>query len=399
MDTKVTERRPCILAVDVGGTFLKSALFSQSGEMLSEGVDETPVDSDGAAKTIERVFREVTRRIAARAAQMGAVVRGVGVSVPGPFDYEQGRFLMDHKYASVKGACLRPWFTDTLGNVPIRFLHDAAACLLGLMGEPETGCYSRVAVATLGTGLGFALSIDGKVQTNARGGPAVSLFNRPYRDGIAEDYVSRRGILARYRRASGQDEALDVVDIAALAQKNDADALRVFRETGTMLGEILRPVLIEQRIECLVIGGQISAWSSGDRLHAPAVCSKIPCEPPSAAFHRCTPYSRSLTSPSFRFVALSWMSSKMRRRQIRRMENAPTARQTSLMHRPRDKQVFSRRISKAHEMKELGVVAPIVTPCSRSGEPNPDGVRAVCDDLFGAGIHGIFIASSIGRGP
>jgi len=262
MDTKVTERRPCILAVDVGGTFLKSALFSQSGEMLSEGVDETPVDSDGAAKTIERVFREVTRRIAARAAQMGAVVRGVGVSVPGPFDYEQGRFLMDHKYASVKGACLRPWFTDTLGNVPIRFLHDAAACLLGLMGEPETGCYSRVAVATLGTGLGFALSIDGKVQTNARGGPAVSLFNRPYRDGIAEDYVSRRGILARYRRASGQDEALDVVDIAALAQKNDADALRVFRETGTMLGEILRPVLIEQRIECVVIGGQIARAGS-----------------------------------------------------------------------------------------------------------------------------------------
>ena len=80
--------------------------------------------------------------------------------------------------------------------------------------------------------------------------------------GIAEDYVSRRGILARYRDATGQDESLDVVDIAALAEKNDAKALHVFQETGTMLGEILRPVLIEYWIECLVVGGQIGRASS-----------------------------------------------------------------------------------------------------------------------------------------
>ena len=258
----MVDGRRCILAVDIGGTFIKSALFSPLGDILPGGVDETRVDSDGPAGTIERAFREVARRIAAHAARMGAVVRGVGVSTPGPFDYELGRSLMDHKYASVKGVCLRPWFTDALGNVPVRFLHDSAAFMLGLMDESEIGCHSRVAAATLGTGLGFALSIDGKVQTTAQGGPAVSLFDRPYRDGIAEDYVSRRGILARYRHVSGQHEALDVVDIAALAQKNDADALRVFRETGTMLGEILRPVLIEQRIECLVIGGQIARASS-----------------------------------------------------------------------------------------------------------------------------------------
>lgn len=258
----MTDAAWCIVAVDMGGTFIKSALFSPSGEILSEGVDEAPVDSGGPAEAIERAVREVTRRIAARAARMGAVVRGVGVSTPGPFDYEQGRCLMDHKYRAIKGISLRPWFTDALGNVPVRFLQDAAACMLSVMSELETGRYSRVAAVTLGTGLGFALCVDGKVQTNDQGGPAVSLFDRPYRNGIAEDYVSRRGILARYRHASGQDEALDVVDIAALAQKNDADALRVFRETGTMLGEILRPVLIEQRIECLVIGGQIARASS-----------------------------------------------------------------------------------------------------------------------------------------
>ena len=257
----MTDERQCILAVDVGGTFIKSALFSPLGDILPGGVNETRIDSDGTAGTIEQSFRAVARRMATRASRLGSVIC-VGISTPGPFDYEQGHCLMDHKYRAIKGISIRPWFTDVFGPVPIRFVHDVIAYMLGVMSELETGRYSRVAATTLGTGLGFALSIDGKVETNAQGGPAVSLFNRPYRDGIAEDYVSRRGILARYRQASGQDEALDVVDIAALAQKNDANALRVFQETGTMLGEILRPVLIEQRIECLVIGGQIARASS-----------------------------------------------------------------------------------------------------------------------------------------
>jgi 4-hydroxy-tetrahydrodipicolinate synthase len=50
-------------------------------------------------------------------------------------------------------------------------------------------------------------------------------------------------------------------------------------------------------------------------------------------------------------------------------------------------------------MKELGIVVPIVTPCTRSGELDLDGFRAVCRYVLSAGCHSIFIGGSSGRGP
>lgn len=50
-------------------------------------------------------------------------------------------------------------------------------------------------------------------------------------------------------------------------------------------------------------------------------------------------------------------------------------------------------------MKNLGVVVPIVTPCSRGGEPDLDGVAAVARHMIDAGCHALFVAGSTGRGP
>ncbi len=50
-------------------------------------------------------------------------------------------------------------------------------------------------------------------------------------------------------------------------------------------------------------------------------------------------------------------------------------------------------------MKELGILVPLVTPCTRAGEVDHEGLRAVCDDVLAAGCHGIFVGGSTGRGP
>lgn len=50
-------------------------------------------------------------------------------------------------------------------------------------------------------------------------------------------------------------------------------------------------------------------------------------------------------------------------------------------------------------MKDLGPVVPIVTPCKPDGRPDLDGFRAVCQDMIQAGVKGIFVAGSTGRGP
>jgi len=50
-------------------------------------------------------------------------------------------------------------------------------------------------------------------------------------------------------------------------------------------------------------------------------------------------------------------------------------------------------------MKELGIVVPMVTPCTRTGELDLDGFRAVCHHVLSAGCHSIFVGGSSGRGP
>ncbi len=50
-------------------------------------------------------------------------------------------------------------------------------------------------------------------------------------------------------------------------------------------------------------------------------------------------------------------------------------------------------------MKKMGVVVPLVTPCTSSGQIDFEGLKIVCKDMMDAGCHGVFAAGSTGRGP
>jgi len=50
-------------------------------------------------------------------------------------------------------------------------------------------------------------------------------------------------------------------------------------------------------------------------------------------------------------------------------------------------------------LKAFGILVPIVTPCSRKGEIDRNGLLSVCADMVQAGCRGIFIMGSTGRGP
>lgn len=221
------------LLLDVGGTFIK----------CSDG-RSIPVDSDGTWEDVIGSFRKAVWE-AEELAQ-----NGVRVAMPGPFRYADGQFLMKHKFASVYGA----YFADLVGlpREQCRFVHDVVCMLLGEV-TPISG---NTAIIALGTGLGFAMYVDGKILTNDLGSPAVSIYARPYRDSLLEDYVSKRGIQGRYG-----DPSLSVKEIAERALSGDMKAQIVFTETGDIIGECIDPILKEYGIKNLLLGGQISrSW-------------------------------------------------------------------------------------------------------------------------------------------
>lgn len=217
------------ILLDVGGTFVK----------CSDG-REVPIDSAGGREEISASLR--------------AALGGAGaaaVAIPGPFDYATGTFLMKHKFASVYGLK----FSDLAGPGDYVFIHDVNCMLKGALRLPEAAGVSRVALITLGTGLGFSYSVDGVIQCSSGGGPAVPLYNRPFKDGTAEDYASKRGAMRAWTEVTGRawPAGQTVKDIAGTPEGRAAFALM-----GGRLGEAAAPLLADLKIECLLLGGQIA---------------------------------------------------------------------------------------------------------------------------------------------
>lgn len=226
-----------VLALDIGGTFIKSALF-QNGSLLRR-LPQVPANSDGSAGEIASALRT--------ALEQAGPISQVVAALPGPFDYAAGQFLMTHKFAAVYGKTFRE-----LAGRDARFVHDANAFLLGELHFGAAKGFRRVGGITLGTGLGTAFAVDERLLKAPAGSPAaeVTLWNRPYRDGTAEDYVSSRRLLRDF-------PAPNVRAIAEAAKSGDSAAQQVFRSYGADLFALLR-LWEPLRAEAIVLGGQIT---------------------------------------------------------------------------------------------------------------------------------------------
>lgn len=250
------------LLLDVGGTFIKAGAASKDGKLIPGLVWSIPVHSTGSKREIMNSLATAVRQGIRSIKEKGAAVAGIGIAIPGPFDYTEGVALMKHKFQSIYGLSVRNMLYDIPevdADTPISFIHDANAVLLGeLMHGNATG-YKNAAVITLGTGLGFAHCIDGEIRCSPAGSPNISIYNIPFRDGMLEDYASKRGFLKVYGEISGDTpNGLTVADLGQMASEGDGAALETFAIVGGIIASATHDIFAELQLECLLFGGQIS---------------------------------------------------------------------------------------------------------------------------------------------
>ncbi len=253
-------RKTCVLAVDVGGTSIKLALITPEGHYIEGTFRTTPVNSMGEREEILRPFIGLLGEGLRRASERRLEVKAIGLAVPGPFDLERGISFMEHKFSSLYGLNLRKTIARRLGlgeEFPIVFKLDSWAFIVGEAWRGAARGYKRIIGITLGMGLGSAFMVDDRVVTEGPGVPPEGwLWNLPYKGGILEDKVSRRGIIKKYRELTGEE--LDVKEIALRGFRGDRNSLKVFEEVGLILGKCLKPIAMEFKPDCIVFGGQIS---------------------------------------------------------------------------------------------------------------------------------------------
>jgi glucokinase len=237
-----------VAVLEVGGSHVTAAVVSP-GSWEVGSLRRTPLDSQTSAE-------QIVAQLAQAASQL-PLANGLALAMPGPFDYTAGVawYRGVDKFDSLYGFDLGKSLRSLLDLDRVVFVNDAEAFAVG---EWTTGTLQglpRCCGVTIGTGIGTAFLLDGRV---VREGDTVPPGGELYRTSVhgkpLEDWISSRAILRTY---DGPDD-LGVKEIAEAARAGDSKAHQVLVDAFTTLAEALTPWLARFGVTRVVLGGSIS---------------------------------------------------------------------------------------------------------------------------------------------
>lgn len=250
------------IGLDIGGTHITAAVINKTDmKVLDFSVCKESFDSNLPADQVMNIWKKVI----CTAIENSKIknITGIAVCMPGPFDYKNGIcWIKDQsKYEHFYGLNIRELLLETLGfstDFPVLFENDAVCFGKGEVFKQQENLSKKVMAVTLGTGLG-ACFIDKGVSISSGDSVPVDgeIYNLPYQDGIAEDYVSVRGLLSHYKSLSGTvlNNGLELYD---LAKSGDQSAIKVFGKMGEDLAAVVIPWIKNFKADHIIIGGKIA---------------------------------------------------------------------------------------------------------------------------------------------
>lgn len=147
------------MAIDFGGTAIKIGLVDDG--RVAAFASLPAYSEQGLIPRLPDVERAV------RDLSAGSEFTGVGIAMPGLVDAKAGRVLeMYEKYPDSFAFDLRGWCHDAFG-VPMWLEQDSKAALLGEHVYGNAKGYRNVLMLMLGTGLGTAVLLDGRLLEGA----------------------------------------------------------------------------------------------------------------------------------------------------------------------------------------------------------------------------------------
>jgi glucokinase len=268
------------IGVDLGGTNLRIAAVSTDGQLLEKitlgvkvslGRDHVIGEMCDAIQRLTEQYRGSGRFI------------GAGIGVPGIIDRETGMMCMSANLPGWSDYPVRDEIERRLG-ARVFLDNDAKVAALGEKWLGAGRGVDDMAMLTLGTGIGGAIVLNGKIfyGMNGMAGEFGHVTVEP--DGVpcgcgnhgcAERYASATALvrMAREAIATGKapglanafnsDPEFSARSIYNLALQGDQDARRIFHRFGQVLGILLAGLVNVLNLDMFVIGGGVvSAWDA-----------------------------------------------------------------------------------------------------------------------------------------
>lgn len=250
------------VGIDIGGTHITTAIIDvKKMQLIDLSLHKESFDSNLPVEQVMSIWEKAIRTSIENSKVEN--VMGLSVCMPGPFDYENGIcWIKDQsKYEHFYGLNVRYLFQGTLNltsDFPILFENDAVCFGKGEVYKDALNLSKKVMAITLGTGLGACFIDKGVSIATGESVPTDGeIYNLVFKESIAEDYVSARGLLKHYKTLTGNN-LNNGLEIFNLAVNGEANAIKVFEQMGEDLAEIVIPWLEKFGADGFIIGGKIA---------------------------------------------------------------------------------------------------------------------------------------------
>ena len=275
-----------VVAVDVGGTKILTAVVSDRGEILAQRRAETP--QTGVDPVLEVITATVLAALHDARVPAGEIA-GVGVGAPGPLNPDSGIVFEAPNLSGWRDVPLKDSLEARL-SLPVFVEHDATAAALGEWWRGAGRGVHDLIYLTVGTGIGGGIIIGDQVVHGVTGtagevGHMTIDVNGPpcpcgrstgcleaLASGTAIARMAREAIAAEVQTAvlaiaGGDPNAVEAAHVVEAARQGDRVAREIFGRAATYLGVGVANLLNLLNPARVIIGGGVS--KAGDLLFDP----------------------------------------------------------------------------------------------------------------------------------
>jgi len=254
-----------MLLASIGAGAMQIAVCDMSRTILARQSHGVSV-ADGPIVVLGEVMTHFDQLLA-EVKRTHADVKGIGIGVPGPVEFAEGRVVRPPIMTGWDGYRVPDFFAADY-TCPIVVDKDANLMALG----EHRGAWPDVThmlFIKISTGIGTGLIMDGTLQRGAQGAagdlghlfvgniePEHTEICRCGNTGCLEAYASGWAI-CRDLTARGY-KADNVRDIAALAQQGVRDAVELLQTSGRLIGESVAVAVSLLNPSLVVLGGELA---------------------------------------------------------------------------------------------------------------------------------------------
>jgi len=264
------------LGVAIGATGLSVGVTD--GRLGLLAVRERPCDIRQGPEVVLATALEVAREVLAEAGIDRPL--GAGIAVPGPVDFHRGVPVSPPIMPGWDGYPVRDALSRELG-CPVVLDNDVNVLAVGEQHAGVARSVNDFLFVKIGTGVGCGIVIDGElyrgvdgcagdighIRVVEDGGPQCACGNT----GCLEAYAGGAALgreanaLARSGRSAAlaallehRDGPLTAADVATAVSQGDPESLRLMRESGRRVGQVLASLVSFFNPGLIVIGGRVT---------------------------------------------------------------------------------------------------------------------------------------------